>query len=118
MSSDTNGWEIIRHPDESGLRSLAHDEGGCLVCYDEGPLNPAQMRNLAAALLRAADEAEGPTLGFDPLKYDEDEARGNLERALPGGYIVGDAGGLILSEDALNSYRDAVEARVRRTLTP
>ncbi|MFE5159092.1 hypothetical protein ACFRNT_11265 [Streptomyces sp. NPDC056697] len=51
---------------------------------------------------------------FDPLKYDEDEARGTLERALPGGYIVdGDGGGLVLSSDALDAYRDAVAARVR-----
>lgn len=58
MNSDTNGWEVIRHPDEAGLRSLAHDEGDYQICYDEGPLSPAQMRNLAAALLRGADEAE------------------------------------------------------------
>jgi predicted naringenin-chalcone synthase len=50
---------------------------------------------------------------FNPLKYDEDEARGTLERALPGGHIVDDGGGLVLSEDALNAYRNAVEARVR-----
>ncbi|GAA1064741.1 hypothetical protein GCM10009574_023540 [Streptomyces asiaticus] len=50
---------------------------------------------------------------FYPLKYDEDEARGTLERALPGGYIVdGDGGGLVLSSDALDAYRDAVAARV------
>ncbi|WDM16680.1 hypothetical protein J3S85_37565 [Streptomyces lavenduligriseus] len=59
MSTDTNGWEVTRHPDGENLRCLARDEGDYLLCYDEGPLNAVQMRNLAAALLRAADEAEG-----------------------------------------------------------
>ncbi len=76
MNSDTNGWEVIRHPDEAGLRSLAHDEGGYQICYDEGPLSPAQMRNLAAALLRAADEAEGVPHLPDVIKKFMDEHPG------------------------------------------
>ncbi|MET9959271.1 hypothetical protein ABZ128_09310 [Streptomyces sp. NPDC006326] len=47
--------------------------------------------------------------------YEEDEARGVLESSLPGGYIVSDMG-MTLAEDALDRYRDAVEARVRRAV--
>lgn len=48
--------------------------------------------------------------------YEEDEARGRLEGALPANGYVANESGMWLNEDALNAYRDAVEARVRREL--
>lgn len=46
--------------------------------------------------------------------YEEDEARATLEGALPDGYITTSSYSLTLTSDALDTYRDAVEARVRR----
>lgn len=59
------GWVIISHPDRERL-SLATDEGGTLICYDDNGLTPDEARALATALLRAADEAEGRQPGPAP----------------------------------------------------
>lgn len=45
--------------------------------------------------------------------FEEDDARGTLEGALPAGGYVANESGMWLNSDALDRYRDAVTARVR-----
>lgn len=60
MHPRTNGWGVEvddAHPKAVVLER--EDAPSWIHCYDRNPLTPAQARDFAAALLRAADEAEG-----------------------------------------------------------
>ncbi|MEU3285640.1 hypothetical protein [Streptomyces longwoodensis] len=72
----TNGWGVEVDDVRPGFVILEREDAPSWVhCYDSNPLTPAQARELAAALLRAADEAESedtyPTVRADELRVDD-----------------------------------------------
>ncbi|MFB7479506.1 hypothetical protein ACFUEM_08855 [Streptomyces anulatus] len=92
--------------DYDGVRVDVDDNAGTGTAFISGEYTPAQARELAAALLRAADEAED----VEPL--DEGNARATLENVLVSGHIVADSTGSLDFGD-VDRYRDAVAERVR-----
>ncbi|MFD4234243.1 hypothetical protein [Streptomyces sp. NPDC058542] len=101
VKEDREPWQ--RPTATSGV--IYVDNGHGFECAPE-EYTAREARELAAALLRAADEAED----VEPL--DEGNARSTLENILVSGHIVADSTGSLDFGD-VDRYRDAVAERVR-----
>ncbi|MFJ2650842.1 hypothetical protein ACIO1C_29505 [Streptomyces sp. NPDC087420] len=58
MTDDTGGWSLTDGFSPEGTLCLQADEGNFDVAYNGNPLNPAQLRALAARCIEAASELE------------------------------------------------------------